>query len=211
MDEVPEDAKGAGDRVSLKGLRLVRGERAGTAGVGTGELPGPKGRIPRDPPQRDSGNGGRALIDTGYVGGEARDAAVSRVREKLDLQSGRGRRVVDVEEQTPHHEMPNGGGHPLGALGAQGSSAKHGDSVSGNARREVRQGAELGIARIYDQVPPRRNAVGQVQLLLSEGALQTGAESIRDPKVVSPGQAARVRVGQLHSQAPGQGSTTAQH
>ena len=38
---------------------------------------------------------------TGYVGGEARDAAMSRAREKLDLQSGRGR-VVDVEEQTPH-------------------------------------------------------------------------------------------------------------
>ena len=94
MDEVPEDAKGAGDRVSIAHqgtppLRLIRGERAGTAGVGTDELPGPKGRIPRDPPQRDSGNRGRALIDTGYVGGdEARDAAMSRVREKLDLQSG---------------------------------------------------------------------------------------------------------------------------
>ena len=52
--------------------------------------PGPKGRIPRDPPtQRDSGNGVRALIiDTGYAGGEARDAAISRVREKLDLRSG---------------------------------------------------------------------------------------------------------------------------
>ena len=134
---------------------------------------------------------------------------MSRVREKLDLQSGRGR-VVDVEEHTPHHEMPNGGGHPLGALGAQGSSAKHGDGVSGNARREVRQGAELGSAREDNQGPPRRNTVGQVQLLLSEGALQTGAESIRDPKVVSPGQVARVRVqGQPHSQAPGQGSTHA--
>ena len=33
-DEVPKDDKGAGDRVSLKGLRLIRGERAGTAGVG---------------------------------------------------------------------------------------------------------------------------------------------------------------------------------
>ena len=108
--------------------------------------------------------------------------------------------------------MPNGGGHPLGALGAHGSSAmKHGDGVSGNARREVRQGAELGIARVYNQVPPRRNAaVGQVQLLLSdEGDLQTGAENIRDPKVASPRQAAGVRVGQLHSQAPGQGSTHA--
>ena len=57
--------------------------------VMTDELPGPKGRIPRDLPQRESGNGGRALVDsTGYVGGEARDAAMSRVRETLDLQSG---------------------------------------------------------------------------------------------------------------------------
>ena len=56
--------KGASDRVSFKaGIRVIRGERACTARVGAdGELPGPKGsRIPRDPPQRDSGNGGRAL------------------------------------------------------------------------------------------------------------------------------------------------------
>ena len=97
MDEVPKDAKGAGDRVPLKGLlRLIRGEReqARQELVAAGELPGPKGRIPRDPPQRDSGNRGRALIDMMYiyVGGEARDdaAAMSRVREKLDLQSGGG-------------------------------------------------------------------------------------------------------------------------
>ena len=88
---------------------------------------------------------------------------------------------------------------PLVPWEAQGSSAKHGDGVSGNARREVRQGgAELGIARVYNQVSPWRNAVGRVQLLLSEGALQTGTENIRDPKVASPRQAARVRVGQLH-------------
>ena len=61
MDEVPEDANGACDD---------------------------RWNLPRDPPQRDTGNRGRALIDTGYVGGEARDAAMSRVREKLDLQSG---------------------------------------------------------------------------------------------------------------------------
>ena len=86
MDEVPEDAKGAGDRVSLKGLRIVRGERAGTAGVGTGEsngeLPGPKGRIPRDPPQRDSGNGGRALIDTGYMSEERQRQRRCRVQSE---------------------------------------------------------------------------------------------------------------------------------
>ena len=83
---------------------------------------------------------------------------MSRVREKLDLQSGRGR-VVDIEEQTPHHQMPNGG-HPLGALGAPpASSAKHGGGISGNARREAcQQGAGLGIARAFNQVPPLRNA-----------------------------------------------------
>ena len=38
------------------------------AGVGAGELPGHKGRILRvGPHQCDAGNGGRALIDTGYV------------------------------------------------------------------------------------------------------------------------------------------------
>ena len=44
---------------SSKGLRLIRGERAGTSGVGAGNLPGPnKVRIPKDP-QRDPGyNGG---------------------------------------------------------------------------------------------------------------------------------------------------------
>ena len=106
---------------------------------------------------------------------------------------------------------------PLGALGAQGSSAKHiiydGDSISGNASREVCQGAKLGIARVFYQIATRRNAVGQqVQLLLSEGALQTGTENIREPEVASrPSRQAAIRgrVGQLRSQAPRQRSTHA--
>ena len=61
-----EDVKGAGDPSVAEGTPAhQRRESEGTAGVGTGKLPGPKGRIPRDPPQRDSGNRGRALIDTG--------------------------------------------------------------------------------------------------------------------------------------------------
>ena len=68
-------------------------------------------------------------------------------------------RVVEAELYTSKYRLgdatsPDIGGHPLGALKAPGSSAKHGDGVGGNARREVSQGAELGIARVYNQVPP---------------------------------------------------------
>ena len=71
MDEVPGDAKGAGDdRVSLKGPRLIRGERE----QARQQLALVSRRDPREgypeilAPQCDSGNKGRALIDTGYVG-----------------------------------------------------------------------------------------------------------------------------------------------
>ena len=47
----------------------------------------------------------------------ARDTAMSRVREKLDLQSVGGR-VLSVKEKTLHHQMPNAGQHARGATGA---------------------------------------------------------------------------------------------
>ena len=58
------------------------------------QLPETKGRILRDPHQRDSGNRRRALIDTGYVGmyRKASDAAVSRtVSDKLGMYVGEQR------------------------------------------------------------------------------------------------------------------------
>ena len=114
---------------------------------------GPKGRIPRDPPQRDCGNRGRALI---HVGGEARDAAMSRVSEQLDLQSVKGR-VVGVEEETPHHQAPNARGHTLGALGAlMGSSSEWGNSVGVNAEWEAVQasrGRSWGLPGLITKFP----------------------------------------------------------
>ena len=127
-------------------------EKSGTARVGDGELPGPtKGRIPRDPPQRGSGNRGRALMGTRNVGGKA--TAEAAMCEKLDLQSGGGRVVVGVEEQmTSHHQMPNAGGHLLEPWGRWAAVP----SIMGTASVAMRGGLirkfPLGAMHFYCQV-----------------------------------------------------------
>ena len=78
---------------------------------------------------------------------------MSRVCEKLNLQSGGGDRVVGVEEKPPHHQMPNAGGHPLCALGALDSRAKLRIlSMATRGGRSVK-GRSWGFPRLTTRVP----------------------------------------------------------
>ena len=72
--------------------------------VGACQLSGPQGQ---DTQRFSSGYRGGALIDTaGFFGRKARDTAMSRVSEVLDLESETGRRPgTQREEKTPHTSL----------------------------------------------------------------------------------------------------------